>query len=413
MNFLSHFPDAKTLLERSSSFSQDPVVADVNGHIHTPFSFSSFDSIPQAFAMAVAEDVKILGINDFYVTDGYAEFYEEALKNKVFPLFNIEFMALQKELQASGIRVNDPNNPGRTYFSGKGLSFPLSFSNDAAQKLLQLKTESNLQTEEMVKRLNHHLKLVNVPIQIDFFTMKNQLARELVRERHIAKALRIAVYELYASDAERKSALTLIFKGKEPKSVLDDVAGIENEIRSALLKTGGPAFVEENDQAFFSLETVKDLIVNGGGIPCYPVLLDDSKGNFTDFEGDWGKMADYLASKGIYSVELIPGRNSQAVLLEFVRFFHSRGFVVLFGTEHNTPDLTPLTIVCRDKKPLSDELKKIGYEGACVVAAHQYCMAKGESGYVDKDGNSKFTQRDEFVKLGRAILSYYFNEFRN
>lgn len=37
----------------------------VNAHIHTPYSFSAFGSIDQALDAALAEDVKVVGINDF------------------------------------------------------------------------------------------------------------------------------------------------------------------------------------------------------------------------------------------------------------------------------------------------------------------------------------------------------------
>ncbi len=100
----------------------------VNGHIHTPHSFSAFTTMKQPFAMAMQEKVAVLGINDFYTTGGYPEFAALALEHHVFPLFNIEFMALQPEEQRQGIRVNDPVNPGRTYLSGKGLKFPVSMN---------------------------------------------------------------------------------------------------------------------------------------------------------------------------------------------------------------------------------------------------------------------------------------------
>ena len=74
-------------------------VPEINGHIHTPHSFSAFESIEQAFLLAKSEGVSVLGINDFYTTDGYDEFAALAAKHKVFPLFNIEFMALQSHLQ--------------------------------------------------------------------------------------------------------------------------------------------------------------------------------------------------------------------------------------------------------------------------------------------------------------------------
>ena len=46
-------------------------ILNVNGHVHSPYSFCSFDSIEQMFKMANKEDVHVLGINDFFTMDGY------------------------------------------------------------------------------------------------------------------------------------------------------------------------------------------------------------------------------------------------------------------------------------------------------------------------------------------------------
>ena len=133
-SIFSSFPDSEELMKWNEN-QPEKATPDINGHIHTPHSFSAFESIEQAFQLAKAEGVSVLGINDFYTTDGYDEFAELAQKNQIFPLFNIEFMALQNDLQEAGIRVNDPNNPGRTYFSGKGLRQPSAMSNDSFKKL--------------------------------------------------------------------------------------------------------------------------------------------------------------------------------------------------------------------------------------------------------------------------------------
>jgi DNA polymerase III alpha subunit (gram-positive type) len=118
MSFLKAYPGADELLK-----SYDPEHSGfplkVNNHIHTPFSFSAFSSIEEAVKMAASEDVRILGINDFYVTDGYPDFIEMCRKHGVFPLLNIELIGISKVEQEAGIRVNDPGNPGRTYISGK------------------------------------------------------------------------------------------------------------------------------------------------------------------------------------------------------------------------------------------------------------------------------------------------------
>ncbi len=96
---------------------------DVNAHLHTPYSFSAFSDVKQALDMAASEGVKVVGINDFYSMDGYREWKEGCAERALFPLFGIEFISLNAEDQAAGLRVNDPNNPGLTYISGKGLDY--------------------------------------------------------------------------------------------------------------------------------------------------------------------------------------------------------------------------------------------------------------------------------------------------
>jgi hypothetical protein len=404
-SIFSTFPETGELLNwyKNQPKNEAP---NINGHIHTPHSFSAFSSIEQAFQLAKSEGVSVLGINDFYTTDGYDEFAELAQKYKIFPLFNIEFMALQYDLQAAGIRVNDPSNPGRTYFSGKGLRQPAMMGEASFKKVNDLQVESNHQTYEMVAKLNAFLAENGIDIQFDAAEVQNRLAKNLFRERHIAQAIRIAVFEKAKSEMERKELFTKIFSGKEPKSAMDNVAGLENEIRGNLLKAGGAAFVPEDPKAFLSLEEVKEIIIDAGGIPCYPVLLDFGNANFTDFEADKVKLLETLKSKNVFSIELIPGRNDFNILKDFVQYFNQNGFVITFGTEHNTPQLDPMKISCGGGIDLDDELKQINYEGTAVIAAHQYLIANGKEGYL-KNGIAKTSEKAEFIELGKAVVNRF------
>lgn len=405
MNFLKSFPDRETILKQS-----DQNIFDLNGHIHTPFSFSAFEDISQIFKMANEENIKAVGINDFIVTDGHKPFHDQAVASKVFPLFNIEFMGLLKEEQNKGIRVNDPNNPGRTYFSGKGLDFPSNPDEATKQLLLKVKDESNKQTAQMVENLSNFMKEIDATFTFTYEEIKDSYAEELVRERHIAKAVRRKVFETFSSEEDRRKMLSKIFSGKAVESSLDDTNGLENEIRGRLLKVGGPAFVPENDSAFLEINKVMEIIVKLGGIPCYPVLLDDKNEYCTDFEADFEKLRDTLKAKNVYSVELIPGRNDINILKKFVKIFHGDDFMITFGTEHNTPALIPLKVDTRGHIDLDDELKEISYQGACVIAAHQYLRAKGEEGFIDSSGNVKRDQIVEFRTLGAAVFNYYFSK---
>src|SRR5665648_1225373 len=135
-------------------------------------------------------------------------------------------MALQRDLQEQGIRVNDPANPGRTYLSGKGLSNPFKMGKAELALLKQVQHESNVQTAEMVEKLNALLVEINAGFSFGFDELKAKYAKNMLRERHIAKALRIAIDEKFSTPEEKKAFYLQVFSGKELKSKLTDVTAV-------------------------------------------------------------------------------------------------------------------------------------------------------------------------------------------
>ena len=377
---------------------------NVNAHIHTPYSFSSFSDLSQAFEMAVKEDIKVLGINDFYVTDGYEEFSKLARRHKIFPLFNFEAIALSKSMQNKGIRVNDPNNPGRAYICGKGFNYPTTLNGKSNETLKRIEAESQRQIVEMIYKLNGWLREINTDLVFSYDNVRHNYARRLVRERHIAQAVRVSVFEHYHDNEQRKEILQKIYDDKPVGVDINDVAALENEIRNNLLKAGKKAFVPEDEKAFLSIEQTLEIIISAGGIPCYPVLLDDAAGNFTEFEADMEHLRQSLINLRIYCIELIPQRNRLEIMEPFVRYFYENGFAVTLGTEHNAPGLFPLTPCCSGKVPLTDFLRQVNYEGACIIAANQHLHNKGEQGYINDKGNAQTNKRREMTELGDTVI---------
>ncbi len=378
----------------------------VNAHLHSPYSFSAFKNIDEALDMAVSEDVKVVGINDFYSTAGYSAWAEGCKSRNLYPLFNIELISLNEEDQKAGLKVNDPGNPGRTYISGKGLSHPFQLAEPFASQLAGVIVESNAQVEAMCGKVNEILAANSAGFSIDFDWIKNDLTNGLIRERHLAKALRLKVYEACGNNETKiKELFTPLFGGKELKSSTADFAGVENEIRGNMLKAGGGAYVPEDAKAFLPMKTVCDIIVAGGGIPTYPFLADDAKGGYTDFEGDLKRVAKQLTERGFHSVEFITTRNGVELLEKYASYLHDQGFVVTFGSEHNTPAMEPIELFARNSTPLTERLMQINYDGVCVVAAHQHLVAQGLRGYVDAKGQADRSKREEFIKLGNELIT--------
>ena len=405
-HFLSDFPAPEELSKMLANYIL-PKFRETNVHIHTPYSFSAFREMNEIFSSAKDEKISVLGINDFFVTDGYDSFYKGSIKNRIFPLFNIEFIGLRKEEQKKGIRINDPNNPGRIYFSGKGLDYPFNPGLINRLKLKTLIRESQNQMKAMISKLNSLIYPLNPSIVLSYEEIKKGFARRLVRERHLAKAVRHASEIHYPEPEARLRFFESVYGGKKSKAGIENAALLENEIRSNLLKSGGMAFVEENEDAFLDLQKIVKIINKAGGIPCYPVLLDDSSGSLTEFESDWEKLHKSLTDMKTGCIELIPARNSLKILREFVRYFHERNYLVLFGTEHNTPEMSPLTISARGADRIDDDLKQIVWDSACVIAAHQYLRAQGMQGYVLPDGTPSAGQNRELAFLGRLVIEFF------
>jgi hypothetical protein len=403
---LKNFPDRKDLI--SWYKQQKPAgIPEINAHLHTPYSFSAFNSMEQIFTMATAEKISVLGINDFFVADGYSAFYKHSLQSRIFPLFNIEFIGLLVKQQKNNIRVNDPNNPGRTYFCGKGLDYPHELELQYDCLLRNIRYESQLQVKEMIEKTNSILHTLSPKISLKYSEIKRLYAKELVRERHIARAVRTAVFDKLTSSNERAEFLKKLFNGKEVKADLNNEAALENVIRANLLKAGGSAFVPEDPATFLPLPEIIEIILDAGGIPCYPVLLDDASGKFTEYESDRQSLLKELEDMNVFCIELIPGRNDLTILKEFVQFFHDHKFVITFGTEHNTPELAPLLVTARGNQSLDPYLKTISWEGASVIAAHQYLHATGEEGYIKLDGKANRDKLDDFIELGKAVIGKF------
>lgn len=401
MSFYKQLPEKSRLLSKASMPAGDDI-SEVNAHLHTPYSFSAFDSVTQAVQMSVAGGVKVAGINDFNTTDGYKAWAEECLTSKIFPLFNIEFIALNRADLAAGILVNDPNNPGRTYISGKGLAFPLNLGGRSRELFDRIKEESNDHVEKICARLNDYLSECGAPFSISFRQVADTLTMGNTRERHLAKALRMRIAEHFSDEDSQKAFYEKLFGGRSFKSPIDNMAAVENEIRGNLLKAGGAAFIPEDPEAFPEVNAICQLITDAGGIPTYPFLADNAKGDFTGFEGNLAEAVETLKKRDIHSVEFIPTRNTIGVLEQYAGYCWKNGMMVTFGTEHNTPAMEPVKVYSSGRNELTPLLKEINYKGACIIAAHQYLVGRGEPGLAG--GFKDEAERNDSIRLGHAVI---------
>jgi ElaB/YqjD/DUF883 family membrane-anchored ribosome-binding protein len=296
------------------------------------------------------------------------------------------------------------------YFCGKALKNPVSLSLSNQQKMDSVIAESQEQVKQMLDKLSQLLLSIDSPFSVDFDDIKKKYARELVRERHIAQALRDSINQHFTENSSRLAFIKKLFSGEAPKADLKSNSSFEGELRSKLLKAGGAAFVPEDESSFLPIPELVDIVIDAGGIPCYPVLLDDKNGNYTQFEENPEALLIRLKELKVGAVELIPGRNSFDNLRSFVEFFHNNNFLVSFGTEHNTPEMTPLEVKAGGNTSLDDYLLGINEETACIFAAHQERIKNGSEGYLDTDGHCKVSEKSSFVTEGKSILNNFIKE---
>lgn len=386
-----------------------------NAHIHLPPNFSAFDTVSHAINLAAEQGVQVLGASNYFDYDVYGDFAALAFERGIFPLFGLEIIALIDPLVREGVKINDPGNPGKIYICGKGITRFAAMSSDAQRLLGIIRRNDSQRIREMISKVEevfakHGVATgLNEAKVIDRIVARHGGARERVylQERHVCQAFQERFFELVPAP-DRAAKLGEIF-GAPVKIDASDAVKVQNEIRSHLMKSGKPAFVQE---MFVNFDEAKRLILELGGIPCYPTLADGAK-PICPFEDPAETLVEKIKSMGLHCAELIPIRNNPQVLTQYVTAMRSAGLVITGGTEHNTLDLLPIEPQCVGGKEVPEQIRRIFWEGACVVAAHQFLSLNGECGFVDSGGNPNpryKTAEDRiaaFAHLGEAVIAQY------
>ena len=388
----------------------------MNAHIHLPPNFSAFESVQQAVDLAAAEQIGVLGVSNYYDYEVYGDFVQRARAKGIFPLFGLEIMCMQSDLRDAGVKVNDPGNPGKTYLCGKGITRFDEMTDEAARLIDFIRSHDSRRMTAMTDRLRDTFRDRGLSTEVDEPSVKQMIVRRhgsplgtvYLQERHISQAFQEALFESVPPD-ERRTRLATILGAETKAQHPDDHVTVQNDIRSHLMKSGKPAFV---DEAYLSFAEAHRLVLELGGIPSYPTLADGVS-PLCPFEADPGELISRLRERNVHAVEWIPPRNTIEVLSQYVTTMREAGLVVTAGTEHNTLDAMRLDPPCKNGEVPAD-IRAIFWEGACVVAAHQFLTLHGECGFVDGAGNphAEFKTADErirgFARIGAAVIQRYY-----
>lgn len=382
-----------------------------NTHVHIPPNFSAFTTVREVVTSAAAEDIRVLGVSNYYHFGTYTQFAEISRSMGVFPLFGLEVICRLDDLVQANIKINDPGNPGKMYLCGKGITRFAPMTPSAMSAMDKIRSIDSARIVAMIGKLNDLFAGGGVPTDITEQSVKDAVMRRhtvpaetvYLQERHIAQAFQETLF-VGVDEASRPAALREICQA-EPGQDLDPVS-VQNAIRTHLMKSGRPGYVDEE---FVDFAHAYQLVLELGGIPCYPVLADGAK-PICPFEDPPSDLARSLTDRGVYCAELIPDRNSPEVLTAYVNALHSAGLAVCAGTEHNTREMRPMRARCADGSAIPESIQEIFWEGACTVAAHQFLTAHGQAGYVDATGRpnpaypTNQARREAFARIGAAVI---------
>jgi hypothetical protein len=403
----------------ASAASSRPRLArrKVNSHIHLPPNFSAFTTVAQAIELASAQGIEVLGVSNYYDYQVYGDFAAGARQAGIFPLFGLEIICLIDDLVKAGVKVNDPGNPGKMYVCGKGITRFAPFNAEAERLIGRIRHNDSTRMREVIHRLGEVFTQRGWPIElteaavIDLVAARHGCPRERIylQERHVCQAFQEALFARVPVN-ERPALLTrALGLVAPPKFGPEDAVAVQNEIRAQLLKSGKPAYVAET---FVSFEQAYRLILELGGVPAYPTLADGTR-PICPFEAPVEQLIANVKARGFQCAEFIPVRNTPEVLTHYAKAMRAAGLVVTAGTEHNTLDLLPLEPACVKGIPVPEEVQDIFWEGACVVAAHQFLTLHGECGLVDAQGRPHPRYPDAETRiaalraLGETVIQRY------
>jgi len=406
-------PDEMRALAQEDYGPQPP--PRVNAHIHLPPNFSAFESVEQAVNLAADEGIGALGVSNYYDYEVYGDFVHRARQKGIFPLFGIEIICMDDALRDAGIKVNDPGNPGKFYLCGKGITRFDEMTPEAARLIDLIRRNDSTRMAKMVAQMERLFSERGLRTGIDEKAVVEMIVRRhgsdrntvYLQERHVSQAFQEALFEKVRPEERIERLSRVLGAGTKAKHPEDFVA-MQNDIRSHLMKAGKPAFVEET---FVSFDDAYRLILELGGVPCYPTLADGAS-PVCQFEESPDKLIAEIKGRNIHAVEWIPIRNKIDVLRGYAKKMREAGLAITAGTEHNTLDLIQFDPFCRDGDVPAD-MRALFWEGACVVAGHQFLALHGECGFVDGEGNPHpdDASADERIKafagIGAAAMRRY------
>jgi hypothetical protein len=357
----------------------------INLHVHTNESFSFFSSPTEAVWYAYVEGLEYFGINDHYTIAGHEEFRAAAEIASIKSVFSIEIIAMDEKSQRRGRRYNDPDNAGRCYLVGKGVTRDLLPGSRGFRLLAKIHRSIRDRNRRIVEELNEYAGERGIHIGLDYGEVEGLTPRGNTTERHVVQAFCQKMARRYPEVDERGARYAALLNEPIEEALLSNPAKLQQRVRAKLVKSGMPCFVEEEKSGFVSIEDLVDIYLEYGSIPIYPLMGIP----ITEEEEDLDALFSKIRRFRLNALEIIDFRTRIERAAQIIDAASDQGYPVFIGSEHNTREELSL------RGPVAEHPDFYSYfrRSANFVIGHQRLMGLCDFGYVLPDGKPRFEDR--------------------
>ncbi len=375
---------------------------DVNLHCHTFFSYNTYGYSPSKFAwLARKAGLAVAEVVDFDVLDALEEFLAAARMLGLKACAGMETRVFVPEFATRVI--NSPGEPGISYHMGVG--FPKAeLDGEQRQFLLDLRRTAQQRNQDLMGRVNEHLKPVELDYEKDVLILT---PGGNATERHMCLAYARKAEEVFPDDDKLSKFWSEKLGVEIETSALPQGRKLLDTIRARTMKRGGVGYIQPDKGSFLLMADMNQFILAAGAIPVHTWLDGTSSG-----EKDIEELLEVAMSSGAAAINVIPDRNytpgakneKTDNLYHVVELAEKLHLPVVEGTEMNSPGQKFVDNF--DTAELAP-LVPVFLKGAHIVYAHSMLQQKCGLGYTSdwtkKNFKSTAEKNEFFEELGSIL----------
>jgi len=286
-----------------------------------------------------------------------------------------------------------------------GVGFPKAeLDGEQRQFLLDLRRTAQQRNQDLMGRVNEHLKPVELDYEKDVLILT---PAGNATERHMCLAYARKAEEVFPDDDKLSKFWSEKLGVEIETSALPQGRKLLDTIRARTMKRGGVGYIQPDKGSFPLMADMNQFILAAGAIPVHTWLDGTSKG-----EKDIEELLEVAMSSGAAAINVIPDRNytpgakneKTDNLYHVVELAEKLHLPVVEGTEMNSPGQKFVDNF--DTAELAP-LVPVFLKGAHVVYAHSVLQQKCGLGYTSdwakKNFKSVADKNEFFEELGSSL----------